>query len=76
MRVGHQLQDTAAALGDDLDPFEVELDLPEDGIGAEDQTVRVLPKQADEFTCTSCWLVHHRSQRASTDTVLCRDCAA
>jgi hypothetical protein len=25
----------------------------------------VLPKQSDEFTCGSCFLVHHRSQLAS-----------
>ncbi len=26
--------------------------------------VRVVPKQADEFTCSSCFLVHHRSRLA------------
>jgi hypothetical protein len=26
--------------------------------------VRVMPQQADEFTCTSCFLVHHRSRLA------------
>ena len=28
-------------------------------------SVRVVPKQADEFTCSSCFLVHHRSRLAS-----------
>ena len=34
------------------------------------------PKQADEFTCTSCFLVHHRSQLAveKNGQVICRDC--
>jgi hypothetical protein len=38
----------------------------------------VLPRQADEFTCMSCFLVHHRSQLASEKDgqPICRDCAA
>jgi hypothetical protein len=38
----------------------------------------VLPKQADEFTCGSCFLVHHRSQLAteSNGQMICRECAA
>jgi hypothetical protein len=40
--------------------------------------VRVLPRQADEFTCMSCFLVHHRSQLAAEKNgqPVCRDCAA
>ncbi|KUF06983.1 MAG: DUF4193 domain-containing protein [Leucobacter sp.] len=40
--------------------------------------VVVLPQQADEFTCVSCFLVRHRSQR-SRDTDLgpiCVECDA
>ena len=42
----------------------------------EELTVRVLPKQADEFTCASCFLVKHRSQLAETRGGLdyCVDC--
>ncbi|GAA2952337.1 hypothetical protein GCM10011428_85070 [Streptomyces violaceus] len=29
----------------------------------------MLPKQQDEFTCMSCFLVHHRSQLAGRRTV-------
>jgi hypothetical protein len=36
----------------------------------------VLPRQADEFTCTSCFLVHHRSQLADVHRAVCSDCAA
>ncbi len=38
---------------------------------------RVLPKQSDEFTCGSCFLVHHRSQLASDKggRLTCRECA-
>ncbi len=38
----------------------------------------VVPKQADEFTCASCFLVHHRSRLASEENgvMICMDCAA
>ncbi|CAM5708113.1 dUTPase OS=Streptomyces antimycoticus OX=68175 GN=SANT12839_069290 PE=4 SV=1 [Streptomyces antimycoticus] len=39
----------------------------------------MLPRQADEFTCMSCFLVHHRSQLAAetkNGQPICRDCAA
>ncbi len=35
---------------------------------------RVLPKQADEFVCRSCFLVKHSSQLADPDKGFCRDC--
>lgn len=46
-------------------------------MSGEELTVRVLPKQEDEFTCSSCFLVQHRTRLASTrgDQLLCRDCA-
>ncbi len=68
--------ESAADLGDDADPFEAELDLPGGDLGDEDLAIRVVPKQADEFTCTSCFLVHHRSQLADSKKIICRDCAA
>ena len=33
-------------------------------LSGEELTVRVLPKQDDEFTCSVCFLVHHRSRLA------------
>ena len=33
-------------------------------LSGEELTVRVLPKQDDEFTCSCCFLVHHRSRLA------------
>ncbi|MGH3926127.1 MAG: DUF4193 family protein, partial [Pseudonocardiaceae bacterium] len=47
-------------------------------LSGEELTVRVLPKQADEFTCSSCFLVHHRSRLAEqrNGRMVCRDCAA
>jgi hypothetical protein len=32
------------------------------------------PRQDDEFTCMSCFLVHHRSQLADEKKLICRDC--
>ena len=47
------------------------------GLSGEELTVKVLPKQADEFTCSKCFLVHHRSRLAEENRgqFICRDCA-
>lgn len=47
------------------------------GLSGEELTVKVLPKQADEFTCSKCFLVHHRSRLAEENRgqYICRDCA-
>ncbi len=54
------------------------LELPGADLSGEELTVRVLPRQADEFTCSRCFLVHHRSQLASDrkSVLVCRECAA
>lgn len=54
------------------------LELPGADLSDEELVVRVLPRQADEFTCSRCFLVHHRSQlaRGSGSGAICRDCAA
>jgi predicted RNA-binding Zn-ribbon protein involved in translation (DUF1610 family) len=46
-------------------------------LSGEELTVRVLPKQEDEFTCSHCFLVHHRSRlaRQKGNELICRDCA-
>jgi len=53
-------------------------ELPGADLSHEELSVRVLPKQADEFTCTRCFLVHHRSQLILSNgtELICRDCAA
>ena len=50
-------------------------ELPGADLSGEELTVRVVPKQIDEFTCMSCFLVHHRSQLADEKKMICRDCA-
>ena len=39
-----------------------------------DGTERVLPKQSDEFVCSSCFLVKSSNQLADKKKKLCRDC--
>ena len=63
---------------DESDSPEV-FDLPDVDFSAEELLlVRVLPKQRDEFTCSSCFLVHHRSRLASDKDgrPICTECAA
>ncbi|PPK98378.1 uncharacterized protein DUF4193 [Kineococcus xinjiangensis] len=53
-------------------------ELPGADLSNEELSVRVLPRQADEFTCSSCFLVHHRSQLAGerNGSFVCKECAA
>jgi Domain of unknown function (DUF4193) len=64
----------------DVDETELaeNLELPGADLSNEELSVRVLPRQADEFTCSRCFLVHHRSQLASQKNgqYVCRECAA
>ena len=52
-------------------------ELPGADLSGEELSVRVLPRQADEFTCSSCFLVHHRSRlaREKNGQLICLDCA-
>ena len=58
--------------------FNEALELPGADLSNEELSVRVLPRQQDEFTCTSCFLVVHRSQlhNAPDGRIICNDCAA
>lgn len=60
--------------GDSAEGFE----LPGADLSSEELSVRVIPKQADEFTCGSCFLVRHRSQLAGERDGLpvCKECVA
>jgi hypothetical protein len=68
-----------AASAVDVDEAELaeSLELPGADLSDENLTVRVLPKQSDEFTCASCFLVQHRSQfdHDSAAGPVCKDCA-
>ncbi|MDP9841149.1 DUF4193 domain-containing protein [Streptosporangium lutulentum] len=54
------------------------LELPGADLSNEELSLRVVPLQADEFTCARCFLVHHRSQLAveRNGQRICRECAA
>lgn len=64
-----------------VDEDEVEaaeaFELPGADLSHEELTVRVLPRQQDEFTCAGCFLVRHRSQIAEerNGKAYCLDCA-
>jgi hypothetical protein len=71
-----QRADAAAGLVDETDPVEALLDAPQADFSGEELTVPLVPRQADEFTCTVCYLVHHRSQLADEKRIICVECAA
>lgn len=75
-----------AARRDQAEPDVVDVDeanlmesfeLPGADLSAEELSVRVIPVQADEFTCTVCFLVQHRSRLAGAPggKPVCADCA-
>ena len=63
----------------DVDETEVAetFELPGADLSHEELSVQVLPRQSDEFTCSQCFLVHHRSQLAAerNGEMICRECA-
>jgi hypothetical protein len=54
---------------EELEDDEAETDERGDGSG------RILPRRADEFLCSSCFLVLPRTQLADEAKMVCRDCA-
>jgi hypothetical protein len=67
---------TAVIDVDDSDAAD-SFDLPDADLTGEELTVRVVPKQADEFVCSSCFLVFHHSRLAlgKDGKQFCVDCA-
>ncbi|MGW0810722.1 DUF4193 domain-containing protein [Nonomuraea sp. NPDC002799] len=70
----------SSAGGVDIDETDLaeSLELPGADLSDEELSLRVIPRQTDEFTCSRCFLVHHRSQVAavSEGEQVCRECAA
>ncbi|RKN16596.1 DUF4193 domain-containing protein [Micromonospora musae] len=52
-------------------------ELPGADLSGEELTVAVVPMQSDEFRCTRCFLVHHRSQLAARPDgrEVCQECS-
>lgn len=69
--------DADTAVIDVDDDYADVFELPGADLSGEELTVRVLPRQADEFTCSSCFLVQHRHRLARQvgDRLVCADCA-
>ncbi|WP_091469496.1 DUF4193 domain-containing protein [Paenarthrobacter nitroguajacolicus] len=69
-----------AARTDTIDLDEGELadafELPGADLSSEELQVEIVPIQNDEFTCMSCFLVHHRSQlaRETNGQKYCTEC--
>ena len=61
---------------DETDTAET-IELPGADLSGEELIMPVIPKQADEFTCASCFLVQHRSRISTTagGQTICIDCA-
>jgi hypothetical protein len=62
----------------DEDPNDVHFfELPGADLSGEELSETVIPQRADEFTCSSCFLVQHRSRLRSSSGGLpvCADCA-
>jgi Domain of unknown function (DUF4193) len=68
---------SSTAVVDD-DPNDVPFfELPGADLSGEELSVKVMPKRSDEFTCSSCFLVQHRSRMrtSSSGDPICADCA-
>ncbi len=62
----------------DEDPNDVLFfELPGADLSSEELSVTVIPQRADEFTCSSCFLVQHRSRlrKSGSGLSVCADCA-
>ncbi|WP_342319874.1 DUF4193 domain-containing protein [Corynebacterium mayonis] len=59
--------------GEIVEPF----DIPTQDLSGEELNVTVVPRQEDEFTCASCFLVQKRTRLAYTQpdgSKICLDC--
>ncbi len=67
----------SSAVSVDDDGSDAFFELPDADLAGEDLSVKVIPARADEFTCSSCHLVQHRSRlrSAGAERPICADCA-
>jgi len=73
-----RVEKTSGSVDEDETDAAEGFELPGADLSNEELSVRVLPRQADEFTCSRCFLVHHRSQLAAEKNgqLICKECAA
>lgn len=69
------LPKTSGVIVDD-DASDAFFELPDADLSGEELVVTVIPARADEFTCSSCHLVQHRSRLRSAAGAppICADC--
>lgn len=69
------LQKSSAVIVDD-DANDALFELPDAELSGEELLVTVMPVRRDEFTCSSCHLVQHRSRLHSVGgaPAICADC--
>lgn len=67
---------SSAVIVDD-DASDAFFELPDADLSGEELVVTVIPARSDEFTCSSCHLVQHRSRLRSAGGAppICADCA-
>jgi uncharacterized protein DUF4193 len=68
---------STAIVDDDEDPSDLHFfGLPGADLSGEELSATVIPQRADEFTCSSCFLVQHRSRMrtSSSGLPICADC--
>jgi hypothetical protein len=72
-----RMDKSSTAIDIDPDDASESLELPGADLSNEELSFRVIPRQADEFTCSSCFLVQHshRLARHVGDRMICADCA-
>lgn len=77
--LGKGSRSSSTDMDDDENAIAEDYELPGADLSNEDASVTVIPMQNDEFICSECFLVKHRSQLAYvTDDgqPVCEECAA
>jgi Domain of unknown function (DUF4193) len=71
------LSSASTAIVDDDPNDALFFELPGADVSGDELSVTVIPQRADEFTCSSCFLVQHRSRLriSSSGLQVCADCA-
>lgn len=74
---GRRNESSAPVVDEDEAEAAEGFELPGADLSSEELSVRVLPRQADEFTCSECFLVKHRSQidHEEDGLFVCTECA-
>ncbi|MBR4413768.1 MAG: DUF4193 domain-containing protein [Aeriscardovia sp.] len=74
---GNANQNDGSNIDDDENIIAENFELPGADLSSEDASVMVTPMQGDEFVCSECFLVKHRSQLAyfNDGQPVCKECA-